>query len=361
MDADSRTRKDLLLEVGVLQRRVADLEAERERYMEVERVLRQGEDRYRRLLESVTDYVYTVVVRDGRPVATDHGANCLAVTGYTAQEYHDSPLLWLTMVPPEDRPAVLEHAARLLAGEDAGPLEHRIVHKDGTIRHVRNTPVLHRDAAGQLVAYDGIVNDITERKRAEELFTRLSLHDGLTGLPGRALYMDRLRQTIALAERHNERAAVYFIDLDHFKDVNDQHGHETGDAVLAQAAQRLVHCVRRSDTVARLGGDEFVALTPGIGETTHAAAIAGKMVAALREPFLVRGATCRLGASVGVAFFPDDAVRGGELLRLADAAMYAAKNAGRNGWRMAGSLGEEAPAVLADDPKHAPPPVRKRP
>ncbi|OLN27351.1 diguanylate cyclase/phosphodiesterase (GGDEF & EAL domains) with PAS/PAC sensor(s) [Desulfovibrio sp. DV] len=341
MDADSRTREDLLAEIGALQRRVAGLEAERERCMAMERVLRQGEDRYRRLLESVTDYVYTVVVKDGRAVATDHGPNCVAVTGYTAGEYRDNPLLWLTMVPEEDRPAVLDHAARLLAGEDAGPLEHRIVHKDGTIRHVRNTPVLHRNTAGRLLAYDGIVNDITERKRAEELFTRLSLHDGLTGLPGRALYMDRLRQTMVLAERHNERAAVYFIDLDHFKDVNDQHGHETGDAVLSQTAQRLIRCVRRSDTVARLGGDEFVALTPGIGETANAVAIAEKMVAAMREPFEVRGVVCRLGASVGVAFFPDDARRGGELLRLADAAMYAAKNAGRNGWRLAGSLGED--------------------
>ena len=338
MEADSRTRKDLLVEIGSLERRLAALEAERERFVAVERVLRQGEDRYRRLLESVTDSVYTVRVRDGRAVGTEHGPNCVAVTGYAAGEYRDNPLLWLTMAREEDRAAVLEHAARLLAGEDAGPLEHRIMHKDGTIRHVRNTPVLHRDAAGVLVAYDGVVNDITERKRAEELFTRLSLHDGLTGLPGRALFMDRLRQTIAQAARHGERAAVYFIDLDHFKNVNDRHGHEAGDIVLAEAARRLAVCVRRSDTVARLGGDEFVALTPGVGDTANAQAIAEKIVAAMREPFAARGSVCRLGACVGVAFYPDDAERGGELLRLADAAMYAAKNAGRNGWRLASSL-----------------------
>ncbi|MYL82345.1 diguanylate cyclase [Desulfovibrio aerotolerans] len=348
MEADSRTRAELLAEIAVLQRRLAGLEVERERFMAEERVLRQGEDRYRRLLESVTDYVYTVTVRGGRAVGTEHGPNCVAVTGYTAGEYRDNPLLWLTMVAEEDRAAVLEHAARLLAGEDAGPLEHRILHKDGTVRYVCNTPVLHRDAAGILLAYDGIVNDITERKRAEELFTRLSLHDALTGLPGRALYMDRLRQTISLAERHSERTAVYFIDLDHFKDVNDRHGHEVGDAVLAEAARRLTVCMRRSDTVARIGGDEFVALTPGIGETANATAMAEKIVASLRRPFEVRGAVCQLGASVGVAFYPDDATRSGELLRLADAAMYAAKNAGRNGWRLAGSL--PAAAVVAGEP-----------
>jgi diguanylate cyclase (GGDEF)-like protein/PAS domain S-box-containing protein len=341
MAGESRMREDVRAEVAALRRRVADLEAERDRWQEAERVLRQGEDRYRRLLESVTDYVYTVTVRDGRAVATEHGPNCLAVTGYEAGEYHARPMLWLDMVPPEDRAIVVDHAARLLAGEDTGPFEHRIIHKDGTVHYVRNTPVLHVDEAGRLVAYDGIINDITERKRAEELFTRLSLHDSLTGLPGRALYMDRLRQAIGQAERRDERVAVYFIDLDRFKDVNDRYGHEVGDAVLALAGQRLSGCVRRSDTVARLGGDEFVAVTPGVGETANAGVIAGKMVAAMAEPFEVRGETCRLGASVGVAFFPDDAKRGGELLRLADAAMYAAKKAGRNGWRMAGGDGAE--------------------
>lgn len=342
MMADSRTREELLAEIAVLRRRLAGLEAERERFTAVEQVLRQGEERYRRLLESVTDYVYTVTVKNGQAVGTEHSPNCVAVTGYTSGEYRDNPLLWLTMVAEADRLVVLEHASRLLAGEDAGPLEHRIIHKDGAVRYVRNTPVLHRDAAGNVTAYDGVINDITERKRAEELFTRLSLHDTLTGLPGRALYMDRLRQAIALAERHGERAAVYFIDLDRFKEVNDRHGHEVGDAVLAAAAGRLAACVRRSDTVARLGGDEFVALTPAIGGRGNAAVLAGKMVAALGEPYTVRETVCRLGASVGVAFYPDDAVRGGDLLRLADAAMYVAKKAGRNCWRMAGGLADDA-------------------
>lgn len=329
----SRGRKELLAEIAALTRRVAELEAQYAQSQELERSLRSNEHRLRRLLESVTDYVYTVSVRDGQAVATIHGPNCVAVTGYTAEEYRQNPLLWLAMVPEADRPAVLEHAARVLAGDPA-PLEHRILHKDGTIRFVRNTPVLHRDEAGRIFSYDGIINDVTERRRAEELVTRMSLHDGLTGLPNRALYMDRLRQTLALAERSGETAAVYFVDLDRFKEVNDAFGHEAGDRVLVEAAKRLAACVRRSDTVARLGGDEFVALTPGIGDVANAGLIAGKMVAAMRSPFHALGHTCRLGASVGVALFPDDGKRAGELLRLADAAMYAAKNAGHNGWRL---------------------------
>jgi len=338
MDGDSPGMEAMRAELEALRRRVAELEAQHGEGLTTELALRQSEERYRRLLESVTDYVYTVIVRGGEPVSTSHGYNCVAVTGYTAEEYRDNPLLWLTMVPDEDRPVVLEHARRLLAGEDAGPIEHRIIHKDGSVRFVGNTPVVHRDANGTVVSYDGIINDITERKRAEELVTRLSMHDGLTGLPNRLLYMDRLRQTIALAERTGDRAAVYFIDLDKFKQVNDEYGHEAGDVVLAAVAKRLLACVRRSDTVARLGGDEFVALTPGIGAAENAAAIAEKMVVAMRAPFSALGRICRLGASVGVALFPDDALRGGELLRLADAAMYAAKKAGRNAWRMAGDV-----------------------
>ncbi len=338
MEEESPGMEAMRAEIEALRRRVAELEAQRGEGLSTEIALRQSEERYRRLLESVTDYVYTVTVRNGEPVATSHGFNCVAVTGYTAEEYRDNPLLWVGMVPDEDRSAVIDHAKRLLAGEDAGPIEHRIIHKDGSVRFIRNTPVVHRDSHGTVVSYDGVINDITERKRAEELITRLSMHDGLTGLPNRLLYMDRLRQTIALAERTGDRAAIYFIDLDKFKQVNDEYGHEAGDVVLAAVAKRLLACVRRSDTVARLGGDEFVALTPGIGDPQNATLIAEKMVVAMRAPITALGRLCQLGCSVGVALYPDHALRGGDLLRLADAAMYEAKKAGRNGWRMASDV-----------------------
>ncbi|MFU2207326.1 diguanylate cyclase domain-containing protein [Solidesulfovibrio sp. C21] len=351
MATDSRSADALAAENAVLRRRIEDLERLHEECLLTEQALRQGQERCRRLLESVTDYVYTVQVADGRAVATAHGPNCVAVTGYTAEEYQDNPLLWLAMVPDEDRPAVLEHARRVLEGDPA-PIEHRIIHKNGTIRYVRNTPVVHYDASGMLVAYDGIINDITERRRAEELITRMSLHDGLTNLPNRVLFMDRLRQTLRLAERSHERAAVYFIDLDRFKGVNDAYGHETGDKVLQETARRLAGCVRRSDTVARLGGDEFVALTPAVGDAAHAGVIAAKMVAVLRKPFSVSGHDCQLGGSVGVALFPEDGLRAGELVRRADAAMYAAKNAGRNAWRMAQ---DTVPGPSADPAEQAPP------
>jgi two-component system cell cycle sensor histidine kinase/response regulator CckA len=141
---------------------------EEEKRKRAEEALQQSEHRYRRLLESVTDYIYTVKVEDGQPAATSHGPGCEAVTGYTPEEYAADPHLWYQMIYPEDREAVTEQATRLIAGETVPPLEHRLVHKDGSLRWVRNTPVPRYDENEHLVAYDGLIADITERKQAEE-------------------------------------------------------------------------------------------------------------------------------------------------------------------------------------------------
>ncbi len=133
-----------------------------------EDALRASQERYRRITEAVTDYIYTVRIQDGRVVETRHGPGCVAVTGHTTEELAADPYLWYRMVAAEDRPAVEAQARRLLAGESMPPLEHRLLRKDGAVRWVRNTPVLHHDAHGRFVAYDGLIQDITERKRAEE-------------------------------------------------------------------------------------------------------------------------------------------------------------------------------------------------
>jgi PAS domain S-box-containing protein len=133
-----------------------------------EDALRESEERYRRITHAVTDYIYTVHVEDHRAVETWHGEGCIAVTGYASEEFAADPYLWYRMVADEDRPAVEHQARQVLTGENVPPLEHRIVRKDGAMRWVRNTPVLHRDEAGRLLSYDGLVQDITERKHAEE-------------------------------------------------------------------------------------------------------------------------------------------------------------------------------------------------
>jgi len=140
---------------------------------EVEAALRESQERYQRLLEAVTSYRYSVEVRDGRAVSTWHSEGCLAATGYAPEDYLSDPHLWIRMVHPDDREMVQRHVAEVLANKDVRPLEHRIVHRDGRTRWVRDTIVLHRDAAGRLVRYDGLVEDVTERKLVEERFRRV--------------------------------------------------------------------------------------------------------------------------------------------------------------------------------------------
>lgn len=129
--------------------------------------LQRSEERYKCIVEAVTDYIYTVKIEDGRPVETKHSPACVAVTGYTSDEFNTNPSLWIHMVHEEDRDAVIKQAERVLKGEPAKPLEHRIIHKNGLIRWVKSTPVICCDEQGCLVSYDGVISDITERKQAE--------------------------------------------------------------------------------------------------------------------------------------------------------------------------------------------------
>jgi|GEM_PF-2825599 len=139
--------------------------------------VRESKDRYRRITEAVTDYIYTVLVRDGTAVETIHGPACAAVTGYTAEDFHKNPYLWIQMVHRNDRQAVERQAEQALSGEKAPPLEHRIIRKDGVTRWAKSTLVLNYDSLGQLLSYDGLVQDVTERKEAEEALRKA--HDEL--------------------------------------------------------------------------------------------------------------------------------------------------------------------------------------
>ncbi len=179
----------------------------------------------------------------------------------------------------------------------------------------------------------GIVRDITERKAAEQKIMHLAHHDYLTDLPNRALFLDRLEQAIELGKRSGSKIAVLFLDLDGFKLVNDNLGHDMGDLLLQCVALRLADIVRSSDTVARVGGDEFTLVLSQIGEKADASLVAEKIIAALSEPFWLQGEACRIGGSIGIAVFPDDSDDSRILLKHADEAMYWAKQNGKNGYR----------------------------
>jgi diguanylate cyclase (GGDEF)-like protein/PAS domain S-box-containing protein len=331
MSEACRTSEELLAEIGELRLRADRLE-------EAWQAVRESEERYRRLLDSVIGYIYTVQVAGGRAVSTTHGLGCEQVTGYTPDDFRDDPNLWLSMVHPEDRSAVLEQAQRLLRGEDAQPLDHRITHKDGFERWVRNTPVIRRDAFGRVAFYDGIIQDVTEAKTLAEKAQHASLHDPLTGLANRLLLMDRLSRVLEASRREQTKVAVLFLDLDNFKPVNDRFGHAVGDLVLKEAAARILAQVRASDTVARVGGDEFVVVLPGQKGESGASEVARKVIAALSKPYDNLDGGKGPGGSVGISLAPDDGTDPWELVRKADEAMYFVKNHIRSSFAFHSSL-----------------------
>ncbi|MFO1303679.1 MAG: EAL domain-containing protein [Burkholderiales bacterium] len=183
---------------------------------------------------------------------------------------------------------------------------------------------------GVFKGYRGVGLDITKQKLIEANISRLARFDPLTGLHNRTAFFERLDHAIVVARRHDRKVALLFVDLDRFKDVNDAFGHISGDDVLKALAMRLVTTVRDADTVGRLGGDEFIVLAENISNHVDVNEFGRRILEVLSEPVVVHGQECRLGASIGVAMYPDDGEDATTLLRIADAAMYRSKESGGN-------------------------------
>jgi len=190
------------------------------------------------------------------------------------------------------------------------------------------------DETGRPRGAIGASLDITERKRAEEQIKSLAYHDSLTGLPNRRLFQDRLSVAVAQAHRNSQHLAVLFLDLDRFKAVNDALGHAAGDRLIQDVAERLRTCLREGDTVARLGGDEFTLLLPGVSQVVDAARVAEKVLDALRVPFLIEGRELFATASIGISLYPEEGRDADTLVKNADAAMYRAKQQGRDNYQI---------------------------
>lgn len=235
------------------------------------------------------------------------------------------------LIAQPDRERVGESLRRCLDGETSG-----IRHTFGAIR--KDGFPIDIEVNGETADYEGrpaivgMVLDITDRKRTQRQLNYLAFYDPLTDLPNRALCFDRLGQALVRNRRRGESFALLLLDLDGFKAVNDSHGHKTGDALLQAVGRRLKGCVRESDTVARTGGDEFVVLLPHLQEPDHATLVAGKIILALAEPFLLAGHECRVGTSIGLCIAPEDGRDIETLLGHADAAMYDSKTRGKNTW-----------------------------
>ena len=203
--------------------------------------------------------------------------------------------------------------------------------RDGRILPLLQTISAVRDGNGTLTHYISVMTDISSIKETQSRLDFLAHHDVLTELPNRLLFGDRLDHAIEHARRDSHAIALLFIDLDHFKHINDSLGHQVGDQLLIEVARRLKGLVRRSDTVARLGGDEFVVLMESNASHAYAARLADKMVRAFKRPFAVDGHDLHVGCSIGITVYPEDGADAATLLKNADTAMYRAKEAGRDG------------------------------
>ncbi|HYM49320.1 MAG TPA: PAS domain S-box protein [Candidatus Limnocylindrales bacterium] len=249
------------------------------------------------------------------------------MTGYTEAEILE--VGWEAITPPEDESGIYPAFERLWSGEvNSMQMERRYLRKDGSVLwgQVSVARVVDDDGRSQYVIDQ--VQDISDRRQVQQTLEHQALHDALTGLPNRVLVLDRLNQAILLARRQGSRVALLIADLDHFKEVNDSFGHQAGDQLLCQVGERFTAQLRDTDTVARLGGDEFAIVLMG-ADREGAAEVADKLIATLERPFVVEGQALDVGASIGIAIYPDHADDADGLFRRSDIAMYVAKRSRR--------------------------------
>ena len=284
---------------------------------QAESTVRQSEERMRKFTE-ITDEAI-LFHRDG--LITDGNDALTRLTGYTLPEVMGLSIF--NFISHEWRAVAYEYTR---AGRE-DPYEVTIRHKDGHTIPVevvgKTMPQLHADY--RVV----VVRDITARKEAQERETFLALHDTLTQLPNRRFLMEQLGKVLSMARRRKFMVAVLFINLDHFKTVNDSLGHHAGDQLLCDVAERLRQSVRDTDLVARLSGDEFVAVLTDIHTPDDAAMVADKLIETMRSAFTVGQLPLTMSPSIGISLFPGDDTTVQGLLRCADTAMYHAKDSGR--------------------------------
>jgi len=286
--------------------------------------LERSEERFRRIVHSAEEGIWEI---DALSCTSFVNPKMASMLGYAIEDMLDQPLV--AFMDEEGKGILERNIARRQAGI-AERHEFKFVRKDGqpVWTTMATNPIF--DASGHYMGALALVTDITETRASTELIWQQANFDGLTGLPNRHMFMDRLKLETRKADRNAAFLALLFIDLDHFKEVNDRLGHAKGDMVLVEATRRIASCVRTTDTLARLGGDEFTVILAGLDHIGSVERIARSIVAQLSMPFDLNGEKAFLSASVGIALYPPDAKDLNDLVERADQAMYAAKNGGRN-------------------------------
>ncbi len=295
---------------------------------QVEVKLQESEDRLESILNSLDDVVWSTSIDSNTILYVNQAAE--RIYGISMSEFGNRPRLCQDLIHPEDYARIYQ-LSQSLSVEAGMDMEYRIVLPNGEIRWLRDRFHVIYDPNGVATRLEGITADITERKRVEEQLFHDALHDALTGLPNRTLFMDRVEIALCHAKRRSDYSfAVLFIDLDRFKIINDSLGHLVGDKLLIAIANLLKGCVRDADSVARLGGDEFTILLDDIKDISDATAIADRIQTKMRSSFKLDEHSVYTSASIGIALnFAAKYSSGRDLLRDADIAMYRAKENGK--------------------------------
>jgi diguanylate cyclase (GGDEF)-like protein/PAS domain S-box-containing protein len=302
-----------------------------------ERALRDSEDKYRGLAQGVQDYAILMLGPRGEVRSWNRGAE--KMSGYTFEDVYGHH--FSCFFPAEDiKLGKPEEILQMAATNGLHEVQSMRVRKDGSSHTVRTSFTALRDSAGELQGFSVVGRDLSESVRKETAAREMALqmahsaqHDCLTDLPNRMLLNERISHAIALAQRHEKRVAVMFLDLDGFKHVNSSLGHPIGDKLLQSIAARLVDCVRSSDTVSRQGGDEFVVLLSDVERAEDVALTARRMLAAVAEAHRIDLSDLHITASIGVSVYPDDGLDAETLIKNADTAMYQSKENGRQNYQ----------------------------
>lgn len=296
--------------------------------------LQRSEEKFRILFERSPIGMVLVENATGKILEVNDAA--LRPSGYSKEE-----LLAFTfwdIIPQEVITQEIFNKEEVKKNATFGPIEKEYIHKNGSLYPIKIRGFLLTDFEKRDVVWL-LIEDIRKQKEIEQAMRHMAFHDPLTGLPNRRLLSDRIQQALIRALRNGIQGALLICDLDLFKPVNDKYGHEIGDDLLKEVAGRISNNVlhRESDTISRIGGDEFAILLPEITSHSGLEYIARNIISELTRPFQIKGHNIQIGCSIGVAIFPDHGSKELDIMRTADAAMYAAKTEGGNTWAFAES------------------------
>ena len=287
------------------------------------------EEKYRGILESIQEAYFEVDLNGHCIFFND---SLCRITGYPREEL--SGASYKNITDEENSRIVFQAFHKVFkTGQPTEGFDWRIKRKDGTQSYIEASVSLQKTASGKPVGFKGIIRDITERKNIEQELQHLATHDTLTGLPNRLMVGQLLDHAIQSAHRYNRQLAVFFVDLDRFKTVNDSLGHDAGDRLLKEVAARLRQSLRHVDVVGRLGGDEFIILIEDFQDVKQLEILAHKILATVMQPMFLLGEECRVTASIGISVFPQHGRDEQSLMKNADIAMYFAKEEGKNNFQ----------------------------